>query len=58
MLYIVKANGLSGKAKWSVNNKNRAKIFKSGKFKALKKGAVKLTVKINKCKSSIRINIV
>ncbi len=56
--YIVKANGLSGKVKWSVNNKNRAKIFKSGKFKALKKGAVKLTVKINKCKSSIRINIV
>lgn len=55
--YKVKTNGLSGKAKWSVNNKNRAKIFQSGKLKALKKGTVKLSVKVNKCKCSIKIRI-
>ncbi|MCI8307700.1 MAG: hypothetical protein HFH14_06585 [Lachnospiraceae bacterium] len=55
--YKVRTNGLSGKVKWSVNNKNRAKIYKTGKLKALKEGTVKLTVKVQKYKRSIRIRI-
>ncbi len=55
--YKVKLKGIKGKAKWSVNKKKLAKISKTGKLKALKKGIVKLTVKVKKYKCMINIKI-
>lgn len=56
-----KLTNLSGKVKWSVNKKKLAKITSKGKlkakFKALKKGKVKVTAKVKKVKKTVTIKI-
>lgn len=56
--YKIKSRGLEKKVKWSVSNKKLAKVSKSGKLKAKRKGTVKLTAKSGKVKCSIKIKIV
>lgn len=43
----LKVAGISGKVKWSVNNKKVARISAKGKMKALKKGGVVVTAKVS-----------
>lgn len=44
---VLKVTGISGKVKWSVNNKKLAAISSKGKLKALKKGKVVVTAKVS-----------
>ncbi|WP_394923657.1 LamG-like jellyroll fold domain-containing protein [uncultured Robinsoniella sp.] len=43
----LKIAGISGKVKWTVNNKKLASISSKGKLKALKKGKVVVTAKVS-----------
>ncbi len=58
-----KLTGVSGKVKWSVKPKKKARITPKGKgnkkakLKALKKGKVKVTAKVGKVKKTVTIKI-
>jgi len=52
-----KGYGVKGKVKWSVSNKKVAKINSKGKLKGLKKGVVKVTAKIKKVKTVVKIKV-
>ena len=53
-----KAYGISGKVKWTLDNKKIASIGKSsGKLKGLKKGTVKVTAKVKKVKTVFKVKV-
>lgn len=52
-----KGYGVKGKVKWSVDKKKIAKITSKGVLTGLKKGTVKVTAKISKVKSVIKIKV-
>jgi len=46
------------KIKWAISNKKYAKISKNGKLKPLRKGRIKMSVKVGNIKSELAIRII
>lgn len=55
--FTAKKEGVTGKVKWSVNNKKIASINGKGKLKGKKAGKVKVTATCGKVKKSITITV-